>query len=151
MENILFQDDKSPRPSTLNRSFYPANTDIINHIYKAVNEQKLSKLDQVNLQKMINEWTSKKPTSKFYLRMSTVNEEGESAEPAQKLLYVHQEQWQRRLMVKYGNEISLLDATYRATNYALPSFLVCVKSNNGYAVVGMYISRSCMHSCQKDT
>jgi hypothetical protein len=42
-------------------------------------------------------------------------------------------------MVKYGNEISLLDATYKTTNYALPFFFVCVKTNSGYAIVGMYV------------
>ena len=62
----------------------------------------------------------------------------DQSQQTQKLLYVHQEQWQQRLMVKYGNEISLLDATYKTTNYALPFFFVCVKTNNGYAVVGMY-------------
>jgi hypothetical protein len=56
VENILFSDDKGPRPSKLNRSFYPTNTDIINHIYTATSKQKLSKLDQVNLQKMIEQW-----------------------------------------------------------------------------------------------
>ena len=138
VENILFGDDKCPRPSKLNRSFYPTNTDIINHIYRATNKQKLSKLDQVKLKKMIDEWTRKDPTSKFFLRMCTIVDESETTEPTQKLLYVHQEQWQQRLMVKYGNEISLLDATYKTTNYALPLFFICVKTNNGYAVVGMY-------------
>lgn len=90
---------------------------------------------------MIDEWTKKDPTSKFFLRMCTVQDDGEildQSQPTQKLLYVHQQQWQQRLMVKYGNEISLLDATYKTTNYALPLFFVCVKTNNGYAVVGMY-------------
>ncbi len=136
VENILFRDDKGPRPSKLNRSFYPTNTDIINHIYTATSKQKRSKLDQVNLQKMIEEWIRKDPTSKFFLRMCMMKDDTETSEPTQKLLYVHQELWQQRLMVKYGNEISLLDATYKTTNYALPFFFVCVKTNSGYAVVG---------------
>lgn len=141
VENILFANGTCPKPSILNRSFYPTNRDIINHIYTATTKQKLSKLDQVNLQRMIDEWTKKDPTSKFFLRMCTVQDDGEildQSQPTQKLLYVHQQQWQQRLMVKYGNEISLIDATYKTTNYALPLFFVCVKTNNGYAVVGMY-------------
>ena len=141
VENILFPDSTALRPSILNRSFYPTNKDIMNHIYKAITKHKLSKLDQVNLQRMIDEWTKKDPISKFFLRMCTARDNSEiqgQSQLTQKLLYVHQEQWQQRLMVKYGNEISLLDATYKTTNYALPFFFVCVKTNNGYAVVGMY-------------
>ena len=140
VENILFGDSIRPKPSVLNRSFYPTNRDIINHIYIATTKQKLSKVDQFNLQRMIEEWTKKDPTSKFLLRTCTAKESDilDQSQPAQKLLYVHQEQWQQRLIVKYGNEISLLDATYKTTNYALPFFFVCVKTNNGYAVVGMY-------------
>lgn len=37
--------------------------------------------------------------------------------PTKKLLYVHQEKWQQRLLVKYGNAMSLLDATYKTTHY----------------------------------
>ena len=49
-------------------------------------------------------------------------------QPIQKLLYVHQQQWQQPLMGKYRNEILLLDATYKTTNYALPFFFVRVKT-----------------------
>ncbi|KXJ14505.1 hypothetical protein AC249_AIPGENE21615 [Exaiptasia diaphana] len=52
------------------------------------------------------------------------------------LLYVHQEKWQRDLLLKYGGEICLLDATYKTTKYAVPLFFLCVKTNSGYAVVG---------------
>jgi hypothetical protein len=34
------------------------------------------------------------------------------------LLFVHQTDWQRRLLARYGNYICLLDATYRTTRYA---------------------------------
>ena len=42
-----------------------------------------------------------------------------------KLLFVHQTKWQKRLLNKYGNELTLLDATYKTTRYALPLFLQC--------------------------
>lgn len=141
VENIVFGDGKCPKPSKLNRSYYPTNTDIINHIYIATSKQKLSKLDQVNLQEMIKIWRKKDPTSKFFMRMCVIHDKTDGApqQKHEKLLYVHQEKWQQRLMVKYGNEISLLDATYKTTNYSLPLFFVCVKTNSGYAVVGMQL------------
>ena len=45
-------------------------------------------------------------------------------------------------MARYGNELSLLDATYRTTRYALPLFFVVVKTNVDYQVVGVFVSES---------
>lgn len=50
-------------------------------------------------------------------------------------IFVHQEPWQQKLMLKYGNTLSLLDATYKTTKYAFPLFLLCVRSNSGYIPV----------------
>ena len=55
------------------------------------------------------------------------------------LLYVHQEDWQKELLVKYGNMMSLLDATYKTTKYELPLFFLCVRTNVGYLVVADFI------------
>jgi hypothetical protein len=41
-----------------------------------------------------------------------------------KFLYVHQTPWQKRLLSLYGNEIALLDATYRTTRYSLPLYFL---------------------------
>jgi hypothetical protein len=38
------------------------------------------------------------------------------------LLFVHQSAWQRRLLLKYGNDLCLLDATYKTTRFAVPLF-----------------------------
>jgi len=35
--------------------------------------------------------------------------------------------------------LSLMDATYKTTKYALPLFLVCVRSNCGYIPVAYFI------------
>ena len=45
------------------------------------------------------------------------------------LLYVHQEKWQRELMNRYANNLTLLDATYKTTKYDLALFFLCVKTN----------------------
>ena len=57
----------------------------------------------------------------------------------QAFLFVHQEPWQQRLMLKYGNTLCLLDATYKTTKYSLPLFLLCVRSNSGYIPVAEFI------------
>ena len=51
---------------------------------------------------------------------------GTKEDCSQTLLFVHQEEWQRDLMVKYGNTISLMDATYKTTQYDLPLYILCL-------------------------
>ena len=43
-------------------------------------------------------------------------------------MFVYQEEWQKRLLKRYGNELVVLDAIYR-THYALPLFFMTVKTN----------------------
>ena len=45
----------------------------------------------------------------------------------------------KRLLKTYGNEISLLDATYKTMRYALPLFFMVVKTNVDYEVVGAFV------------
>ena len=46
-----------------------------------------------------------------------------------KLLFVHESTYQKSLMKKYGNRITLFDATYKTTKYSIPLFFVAVKTN----------------------
>ena len=57
----------------------------------------------------------------------------------QKFLFVYQTTWRRRLLSKYGNDICLLDATYKTTWYALPLFFLAVKTNVYYQVVASFV------------
>ena len=82
-----------------------------------------SRDDQVNLESFLQSL----PGHRYYLRKA-------SAESSDDFLLVHQTGEQRRLMSLYGNEICLLDATYRTSRYALPLFLVVVPVNVGYQV-----------------
>jgi hypothetical protein len=43
---------------------------------------------------------------------------------------------------RYGNELTLLDATYKTTKYALPLYFVVVKTNIDYQVVGSFVTQS---------
>lgn len=53
---------------------------------------------------------------------------------------MHQTAWQKRLLRLYGNDICLLDATYKTTRYALPLFFLAVKTNVDYQVVGSFVT-----------
>lgn len=54
-------------------------------------------------------------------------------------LLVHQHQWQKDLLKKYGNDICLINATYKTTRYDIALFFICVKTNVGYAVVAEFV------------
>ncbi len=42
-------------------------------------------------------------------------------------------------MVKYGNTLTLMDATYKTTKYALPLFMLVVRTNVGYFPVAEFL------------
>ena len=48
----------------------------------------------------------------------------------------------KQLLIKYGNTISLIDATYKITKYDLALFFICIKTNVGYSVVGEFVVQS---------
>ena len=66
---------------------------------------------------------------------------GSHKQCSQTFLYVHQTQWQKKLLERYGNNISLIDATYKTTCYDLALFFICVRTNVGYSVVGEFITQ----------
>ena len=83
----------------------------------------------------------------FYVVVVVIDELGEEirltqkgGEQSRKLLFVHQTAWQKRLLRLYGNDICLLDATYKTTRYALPLFFLAVKTNVDYQVVGSFVT-----------
>lgn len=145
---------RSSPPDIDDRAYHPSTRDIKNHIYCAKSKIQLSKIDQENLRLKINQWRVTSPSTMFYYRpfkkkaaedvITMVNEtqlddEIEIDEFEQSLLYVHQEKWQQDLLLKYGNTISLMDATYKTTKYELPLFFICVKTNVGYSIVADFI------------
>ena len=56
-----------------------------------------------------------------------------------RFLFVHQEPWQHRLLMRYGKDMVFMDATYKTTKYALPLFFLCVHTNVGYKVTAEFI------------
>ena len=60
----------------------------------------------------------------------------------QSFLWIHQEKWQRDLLVRFGNTITLIDATYKTTKYEIALFFLSIKTNVGYIVVAEFIVSS---------
>ena len=54
-------------------------------------------------------------------------------------MFVYQSNHMGRLLQRHGNEMCLLDATYKATRYALPLFFLVVKTNVDYQVVAAFL------------
>ena len=40
-----------------------------------------------------------------------------SSQFTQELIWIHQEEWQQKMLAKYGNTMTLVDATYKTTKY----------------------------------
>ena len=59
--------------------------------------------------------------------------------PTENFMFVCQNIHMSRLMKKYGNEMCLLDATYKTISYALPVFFLVVKTNVDYQVVAAFL------------
>ena len=135
--NTCLSKELGRKPLAGGRAFYPHNEDIRNHISKAKRALELSKYDQENLWLKIEEWKSQNPQSSFFFRpfrttppteQATCNDET-YREHEETLLYIQQEDWQKELLTRYGNTVTLMDATYKTTKYSIPLFFVCVKTN----------------------
>ena len=134
-----------PQPN--DRAMYPTDIDIHNHIHLARRALDLSKFDQENVRLKIEQWSAD-THSQFYFRPlieSTLEKELNTPETTvqsdhhTQLLYVHQEQWQKHLLERYGGTMTLLDSTYKVTKYNIPLFFVCVRTNVGYSVVAEFV------------
>ena len=68
-------------------------------------------IDQECLEKKVDEWKAADPTLNIFFRPKLDGDD----EKREKFLFVYQTKWQRDLLQKYGNEILLLDATYKTT------------------------------------
>ena len=119
--------------------------------------EQLSNIDQQNLEKKIEIWQKERGNDKFKFRPFLEKEDkNESSHDdmcdagdnlkinlgQNGLLFVHQTEWQQQLLLRYGNELTLLDATYKTTKYALPLYFLVVKTNIDYQVVGSFVIQS---------
>ena len=144
-------------PDPNDRAYFPTLDDINNHIARAQRVLQLSVVDQENAEKLIKKQQELSSESCYHFRpYQWKNHENsskiklsrlEAADFETTLLWVHQEAWQQELMLKYGNVVCLMDATYKTTRYDLPLFFICVHTNAGYCVVAEFIVQSESNAC----
>ena len=137
VEKELFG-NSSEKPSKSNRRYYPSRQDLRNHIPKAISVNKYSCDDQESLRVKVDEWKKKSPNSNYFLR----TRDEVSGFKETKFLFVHQEEWQRKLLLRYGGELVLMYATYKRTKYAISLFFVCIHGNTGYTVVAEFMCQN---------
>ncbi|EDO31857.1 predicted protein [Nematostella vectensis] len=143
--------EDNPPPIT-NRRYHPKDVDIRNTIYKATVKLMLSKIDQENLKK-IKGWNEENPEELLFFRPCSLSpteavfgntsdtDSNIEANITEKLLFAYQTAWQRHLMGRYGNEIMLLDATYKTMRFDLPLFFLVVTTKVNYTVVGSFTTQ----------
>ncbi|XP_065682897.1 uncharacterized protein LOC136071707 isoform X1 [Hydra vulgaris] len=144
-------------PSKSNKRFFPSKKTIRAYMLEAIRKKRYSNIDQECLIKKVEQWKVENPHRKFYLRPKGISENYavkvecsavESTEDEDEIvvealsnsfLFVYQTEEMQRLLKIYGNEITLLDATYKTTKYSLPLFFLVVKTNVDYQIVGTFI------------
>ncbi|XP_075070539.1 uncharacterized protein LOC142159545 [Mixophyes fleayi] len=131
-------------PVALRRRFYPTRKDLANLMFKAKQEGRNSSLDQENVLNQLKEWKEQIPQLNIFCRPNTTSEEMTNK---QSFILCYQAEWQQKLLQMYGNQITLLDATYRTTRYALPLFFLCVRTNVCYAIVGAFVIQQETSAC----
>ncbi|XP_048587483.1 uncharacterized protein LOC125570216 [Nematostella vectensis] len=136
-----------------NRRYHPKDVDIRNHMYKATVKQMLSKVEQENLEDKIKGRKEENPEDLLFFRPCSLSpteavfgntsdtDSNIEANITEKLLFAHQTAWQRHLMGRYGNEIMLLDATYKTMRFDLPLFFLVVTTKVNYTVVGSFTTQ----------
>ncbi|XP_065679986.1 uncharacterized protein LOC124806407 isoform X2 [Hydra vulgaris] len=136
--HLELQSDVTAKKS--NKRFFPRDETIANHIKKARQSLRRSLIDQECLREKINEWKLYFPDALIMFRpKGECNLEDNGPYPKDSFLFIYQDAWQQRLLLRYGNELAFLDATYRTTRYALPLFFLVVKTNIDYQVVAIFV------------
>ncbi|XP_078484708.1 uncharacterized protein LOC144744309 [Ciona intestinalis] len=114
----LFKNATPPLQS--NRRFFPTKKDISNHYYNAYTKRKLSKIDQANVQLLVDEWSCKSPKDNIVFRPYIAsgcpkplheeigNDDITALHSKQTLLFIYQTAWQKRLLLRYGQDICLI-------------------------------------------
>nr|XP_047123498.1 calcium-responsive transcription factor-like isoform X2 [Hydra vulgaris] len=132
----IFEKENLPPPN--NRRFFPRVTTIRSHIVKIKQKLRYSMIDQECLLKKCDEWKKRDSSIKVFLRPKA-EITNSICETMYSFLFVYQSLWQQELLLRYGNEILLLDATYRTTRYSLPLFFLAIKTNVDNQVVATFV------------
>jgi len=102
--------------------FYPSDTTIRNHMWKAVTKQRMHQVDQEAVRQLTSEHTQRNPADSCFFR---------PAGDGQPFLLVMQTAEQRRMLQLYGQTIVGMDATYKTNQWGFPLFMLNVVTNRG--------------------
>ncbi|KAH8042069.1 hypothetical protein HPB51_020243 [Rhipicephalus microplus] len=91
----------------------------------------------------------KKRTARSFVGSSDSDnvEEGVASESEDTLLFCFQTKCTRSMLKKYGGSVVCLDATHKTSDYALPLFLLVMKTPSGYTPAGVFIIQFEMAHC----
>lgn len=148
VHDVLFANKEKPDSSC--RAFFPTHRDISNQIQAVLKKDRFSTVDQENARILIEKIRGEQPESSVvyrpYAARSFVGssdsdnvEEGVASECEDTLLFCFQTKFMRSMLKKYGGSVVCLDATHKTSDYALPLFLLVVKTPSGYTPAGVFI------------
>ncbi|XP_077529174.1 uncharacterized protein LOC144141492 [Haemaphysalis longicornis] len=149
VHDVLFAEKEKPNCSS--RAYFPTHADINNHVQAALKKDRFSTIDQENTAVLIERLRTEQPETQVFYRpyaaggcaeASVVNdnvEEMVAGECEQTLIFCFQTRFMKEMFAKYGASVVCLDATHKTSDYALPLFLLVVKTPVGYTTVGVFI------------
>ncbi|KAM4634766.1 uncharacterized protein ACJ7VT_003335 isoform 2-T2 [Polymixia lowei] len=126
VHNELFPDSAPPQL----RAFFPKEKTVRSIMKQARTEIHFTKIDLANLLALAESWKRQAPKVNFLLRVQSESEN---------LLLCYQTDWQQDLLQLYGREVCFLDAVYRRTQFPLPIYFLCVRTNVSLMVVGLFV------------
>ena len=139
VKNDLFSGQNLPDSN--NRQFYPNSSIIRSHIDRTKAKLRHSMIDQECFLYKIEEWKkADKKLSIFYT--AKTKEQMEMENEPNSFLFWCKSKWQKYLSQHYGNELILLDATYKTTRYSLPVFFLTWKTNADYQIVATFATEN---------
>lgn len=66
VKEVLFRDEQQPQDT--NRRFFPKTSDLRTHMYRATVKNRMSRIDQANVQMKIREWNKVDNEDSFFFR-----------------------------------------------------------------------------------
>ncbi|KAL3209355.1 hypothetical protein MRX96_052386 [Rhipicephalus microplus] len=138
------------KPDSSCRAFFPTHRDISNQIQALLKKDRFSTVDQENARILIEKIRGEQPefsvvywpyAARSFMGSSDSDnvEEGIASECEDTLLFCFITKFMRSMLKKYGGSVVCLDATHKMSDYALPLFLLVVKTQSEYTPAGVFI------------
>nr|XP_009857571.1 uncharacterized protein LOC100177403 [Ciona intestinalis] len=136
-------------PPVSNKRFYPSKKDIREHMANAVAKLRLSKFQgsSIEMDDKVMEWLHKQPENCLFYQPCIIQKVTDANDDElssvsdfwQNFCFFYQTREQQRLMAMYGNEICILDASFKLNKCSLPLYFILVRTNVDYQVVATFI------------